>query len=286
MLSQGAFNNRIRRARDISNNNVARVSTHEARIATHIDDGCLIVFSDAHYEPGQASTAHRAVIEAIKEFKPAGVIANGDVFDGANISRHPRIGWDSAPTVKEELEAVTERFNEIEAAMKRGGWRAWNLGNHDARYETFLAANSPQYQGIGGFSLKDHFPKWMPAWRTDVNPGMDSHTIVKHRWKGGVHAARNNAVNAGVNFVSSHLHSPKVSPITNARGTIYGVDTGCLANVNSDAFVNYTEDGIKDWRSGFALLTFKNGRLLYPEIVAVVSEDSGLVEFRGKEYYV
>jgi len=285
-MNRSTFQNRLNEARRRANGNVARVTTHEARIAAHIENGCLIVFSDAHYLPGEVSTAHKALVQAIKEFRPRGIIANGDVFDGSSISRFPRIGWDHQPTVKEEIDAVTERFTEIEQAAKGYAWMAWNLGNHDARYETYLAAHAPQYQHMGGFSLKDHFPLWKPAWRCDVNPGEESHTIVKHRWKGGIYATRNNAINAGVHIVTSHLHSPKVAPVTNARGTFYGVDTGCLADPDSDAFVNYTEDNVKDWRSGFALLTYRNGRLLFPELVSVVSEKGGIVEFRGKEYTV
>lgn len=280
------YKSRVEIAQRGLNGAIIRLPQHEARITTHIDSGCVIVFADAHYFPGPKSTAHRALIQAIKEFRPRGVIGNGDLFDGASISRHPRIGWDSAPTVKEELEVVTERLDEVEQATRNYAWLAWTLGNHDSRYETYLAANAPQYQHVSGFSLKDHFPLWKPAWRCDINPGEDSHTIVKHKWKGGMGASRANALNSGVNFVSAHFHSPKVSPITDARGTRYGVDPGCLADVNSEAFVNYTEDGIKDWRSGFALLTFKSGRLLMPELVSVVSEEAGIVEFRGKEYHV
>jgi hypothetical protein len=261
-----------------------RVMQHHARITAQIESGCVLIFSDAHYLPGDVSTAHKALLQCIKEFRPRGIINNGDAFDGGSISRFPRIGWDEVPTVKQELDAVTERLAEIEVASKRYAWLIWTLGNHDARFETYLAGHSPQYQGVHGFSLKDHFPLWKPAWRTDINPGEDSHTIVKHRWKGGIHATRNNVVNAGVNIVTSHLHCPKVAPVTNARGTFYGVDTGCLADPNSSAFVNYTEDNIKDWRSGFAMLTFKNGRLLTPELIHIVQE--GIVEFRGKEYTV
>ena len=160
------------------------------------------------------------------------------------------------------------------------------FGNHDSRIDTYLAANAPQFQGLDGFSLKDHFPLWQMGIRLDINSGGIGHTTIKHRWRGGIHASRNNAVNAGVNFVTAHLHSPKVNPITNARGTIYGVDTGTLADVNSEAFVDYTEDNVKDWRSGFAVLTYRNGRLLHPELCLVHSEDAGIVEFRGEEFVV
>jgi hypothetical protein len=45
--------------------------------------------------------------------------------------------------------------------------------------------------------------------------------MVKHRWKGGIHATHNNAVESGVSFCTGHLHSAKVTPglITRGLGT-------------------------------------------------------------------
>ena len=34
------------------------------------------------------------------------------------------------------------------------------------------------------------------------------------------------------------------------------------------------------------VLTYRNGRLLYPELCLVHSEDAGIVEFRGEEFVV
>ena len=38
--------------------------------------------------------------------------------------------------------------------------------------------------------------------------------------------------------------------------------------------------GPSNWRSGFAVLTFRDGRLLWPELVARVDEEH--VQFRGE----
>ena len=51
-------------------------------------DGCVIVFSDAHFIPGQRSTAFKGLLYMIETLKPHAVICNGDAFDGASISRH------------------------------------------------------------------------------------------------------------------------------------------------------------------------------------------------------
>lgn len=283
-IPRETFRHRLYAARMNPPQEPSRIEAYPARLYTYVENGCVVVFGDAHYYPGQASTAHRAMIECIKEFSPRGIVANGDIFDGASISRHARIGWDNKPKVKDELDAVDERLSEIEQASKGYAWKVWNIGNHDARFETYLAANAPQYEGVTGFRLKDRFPHWKPAWRTDINPASDSMTITKHRWKGGVHAVHNNAKEAGCHFVTNHLHAQKVAPWNNARGTFYGVDTGCIANTLDDHAVDYLEDGITQWRSGFALLTYRNGRLLAPELVTVVAD--GVVEFRGREWSV
>jgi hypothetical protein len=282
-MARGTLQTRYTKARSVFEGRVRRIASHHARMAAAVENGTVIVFSDAHYWPGAVSTAHRALLEAIKEFRPRIIVANGDVFDGATISRHPRIGWDRAPTVRGELQAVEERLNEIEALAGRAEL-VWPLGNHDSRFETFLAANAPQYEGVSGFALKDRFPRWAPCWRLEINAGEDSHTIVKHRMQGGIHAARNNTVKAGVNTVTGHLHQLKYAAVSDARGTRYGIDTGTLAELPGEQFVNYLEDGITDWRSGFAILNYRRGRLMQPEFVQVAAP--GLVEFRGRDYHV
>lgn len=103
--------------------------------------------------------------------------------------------------------------------------------------------------------------------------------MVKHRFKNGVHATHNNTVNSGVSIVTGHLHSLKVTPFSDYHGTRFGVDTGTLADPSGPQFVNYTEANPTNWRSGFAVLTIHNGKLLWPELVHVI--EPGKVEFRG-----
>jgi len=254
-------------------------TTHPKAQNLGILNGTVIVFSDAHFWPGIHTTAYRGLLWAIKELQPKAVIANGDIFDGAGISRHPRIGWAKAPTVMQELKACTLAMGEIEEAAKKARHNVkliWPLGNHDARFETFLAANAPQYEHVKGFSLRDHFPDWEPCWSVWLN---DS-TIVKHRFKGGIHATHNNTMWSGKNIVTGHLHSLKVTPFTDYNGVRYGIDTGTLAEPYGPQFEDYTEQGPLNWRSGFAVLTFSNGKLLLPELATTHGPDS--LEFRGR----
>lgn len=260
--------------------NTAAVAEHSrAVIPWKIDNGVILVGSDAHVWPGELTTAQRAFVYFCKHFSPApiGIVANGDIFDGSRISRFPMASFleSGKPTVKQELEAVQDFLSKVES-NRRGARLIWTLGNHDLRYEAFLAARTPEFEGIGGFHLKDHFPMWEPCWRIDINDDV----VVKHRWHNGIHAVYNNTVKSGKTMVTGHLHSLKVTPWTDYTGNRYGVDTGCLADTDSEQTMHYTEAGPVNWRSGFAVLTFKNGKLLLPELVQ--KHDEQHVEFRGQ----
>ena len=264
------------------NNKAQTVTGNPARKELGIENGVVLVFSDAHFWPGIHTTAYKGVLWAIKEFQPKAIIANGDVFDGASISRFPRIGWDSTPSIIQELKACEIAMGEIEETAKKVRHNTsliWTMGNHDARYENRLAANAPQYEFVKGFALKDHFPAWHPCW--SCWPTDD--VVVKHRWKGGIHATHNNT-SSGKTMVTGHLHSLKVTPYSDYNGTRFGVDTGTLAEVDGPQFINYLEDAPVNWRSGFAILTFHEGKLLWPELVH--KWDEGKIEFRGKIYDV
>lgn len=248
-------------------------NVYEKRVPYSLKNGCVLVGSDAHYWPDLITTAHRGFCFLAKKLKPAVVIMNGDVFDGAKISRHPPIGWQKKPGVKEELQAVDDRLAEIEDASPQAKL-FWTIGNHDARFENFLANKASEMDGIAGMSLKDHFPEWklcMSLWLND--------TVIKHRFKGGVHASHNNTLHSGKSIVTGHLHSLKVCPYDDYLGTRYGVDTGTLAEPEGPQF-EYGEDNPRNHRSGFIVLTYNNHKLLLPEIAAVVGENH--IQFRGE----
>lgn len=250
-----------------------------ARYSLGIEDGPVIVFSDAHFWPGIETTAYLGLLWAIRTLKPKAIICNGDAFDGASISRHPRIGYDSKPTVVQELKACEAFLSEIEEVAKKARHNVklvWTLGNHDARLENRLAAVAPEFQAVKGFSLTDHFPNWKLAWSCWATEDV----IIKHRYKGGVHATHNNAVGGGKSIVTGHLHSLKVTPYSDYNGTRFGVDTGTLAEPDGPQFMDYLEDNPVNWRSGFAVLTFHKGRLMWPELVHRWQD--GYVEFRGQ----
>lgn len=243
----------------------------------NIKNGEVIIGSDFHLWPGQESLMLRAFKKIIAEIQPAGVILNGDVLDFPRISRHPPIGWEKTPLPQEEIEAAQDHLSDIQSISRRAK-RSWNLGNHDARFETRLATVAPEFAKVAGIHLSDHFPLWTGAWSTWINDDV----VVKHRFKGGIHATHNNTMSAGKSMITGHLHSAKVTPFTDYNGTRFGVDTGCVAETDAKQFTDYTEDGPLNWRSGFCILTFRDGVLLWPELVTKFDDEH--YQFRGKVF--
>jgi hypothetical protein len=240
-------------------------------------DSCVIVFSDAHFIPGQRSTAFKGLLYMIETLKPHAVICNGDAFDGASISRHD-ITELPATTVIQELKACQGALGEIEEVAKAARHNVkllWTWGNHDVRFGNRLAQHAPQFKDVQGFKLTDHIPNWDFCWA--VWP--TEQCIIKHRYKGGIHATHNNTVNAGVSIVTGHLHSLKVTPFADYNGNRFGVDTGTLAETDGPQFT-YAEINPSNHRSGFAVLNFFNGKLLWPELVHKFDENQ--IEFRGE----
>jgi hypothetical protein len=237
----------------------------------------VIVFSDAHFIPGQRTTAFKGLLWAIEKFKPKAVICNGDAFDGASISRHD-VTDQPQTSVIQELKACQGALDEIEEIAKSVRHNVkllFTWGNHDIRFGNRLAQHAPQFKEVLGFKLTDHITEWEFCWAVWAT----EQCIIKHRYKGGIHATHNNAVSSGVSMVTGHLHSLKVTPFSDFNGVRYGVDTGTLAEPDGPQFT-YAELNPSNHRSGFAVLNFFNGQLLWPELVHKFDED--MVQFRGE----
>jgi hypothetical protein len=261
-----------------SNQWITKEYPHRQQLS--IKNGIVLIGGDFHIWPGGESTALRAFKKFAKDLKPAAVILNGDVLDFPKISRHPPIGWENTPTVKDELEAAQDHTQDIVTACGRAK-KIWTLGNHDARFETRLATVATEYRGIKGIHLADHFPLWEKGWSCLINGDVEGgRTMVKHKPQaGGKDGPRNSTLRSGVHTVNNHTHCQKATAHSDYLGDRWGVDSGMIADRDHKAFVDYTEDASLDWRSGFVALTYQNGILMPPELVTKMSDKT--VWFRG-----
>lgn len=243
------------------------------RINMQIPDGVVVIGSDAHYLPGDATLAHLAFVEAVKGLKPALVVMNGDISDFAQISRHDRMGWQTRWKIKDEIDAIQLRMSEIEAAHP-GATRVMTKGNHDERFDSRLAQRVPEYEGLPGLLLEGH----LPAWKHSMSLLLNERVMIKHAWHSGVHGAWNNVLKAGISMFTGHTHRLTVREYSDYNGVRYGVETGMLADPDDEQF-DYALDGPKNWQPGFMVCTFRGGVMLPPERCEVV-KGVGAV-FRG-----
>lgn len=227
--------------------------------------GRAVIFSDCHFWGGISDTlAYLALLEVIKDLKPKLVIANGDVLDGAKVSRFPPDGWENRPRMADELDEVKARMADIRHAY-RGAKHIRVIGNHDARFDRYLAVNAGEFEGIQGFRLRDHLSEWEET----VSLFINGHTMIKHRIGQGRHTAYTNTLKAGTSGVTGHTHRLKVEPFGDYRGRRYWGESGTLADPCGPQFA-YTEDGPTEACSGFLVCHFdSSGRLWLPSMCEV-----------------
>lgn len=247
-----------------------------------LDDARVLVGSDIHVWPGVETTAMRAFVLACEYMQPDVVVLNGDVFDGTTISRFTPSEWNKKPSPAEELRACIEWVAKVVLAARRGNRKVrlvWTMGNHDNRYIRQLCEAASGYLGVKGMDIRDHFPDWEFCYRFTINEGTTGHTDIVHNWAGGVHAAYNNVLKSGVNYVTGHTHRNQSIPMRDRTGVRYGVETGTGLDIDGPQSY-YVSGRPVNWHPGFPLLTFWKGQLLRPEHVDVVGD--GLFSFRGQ----
>lgn len=257
---------------DLSQRGEAVEQTLLKRRDLKLKNGTVVVFSDCHWWPGEPTVGDRALTALCRELKPALVIGNGDLVDGASLCRQDPSGWEQVPTVAEELKVVRTRLDEIRRASPKSEFYR-TRGNHDTRFDRLLKMNAGAYEGVAGFALSDHLKDWPESWSIFIN----GHTCVKHRFNNGVNATLANTLRAGTNIVTGHLHRLQVTAWGDYNGRRYGVDTGTLADPHGQQF-DYGEDNPTPHAQGFAVLTYLDGALLPPELCEVIK---GVAYFRG-----
>ena len=227
--------------------------------------GLMVTFSDAHWWPGISDTlAYKALLEVIRQEKPALVIANGDLLDGARISRHGRTRWEESPRLSDELDEVKARMAEIRHASRKSQL-VRTIGNHCARFETYLSNHASEMDGVQGTRLADHLTGWEEAMSIWVN----NQLVVKHRIGQGRHASYTNLLKAGMSGQTGHTHRLLVQTYGNYRGRFYWGESGTLAEPAGVQF-SYAEDNPSEACSGFLTTLFgKDGTMFCPQMVEV-----------------
>lgn len=257
-----------------------RPEIKEMKFLDHVlDDGIVVTASDLHCWPGEFTTAQKAFLATIKHMQPDVCVLNGDVFDGAKVSRFGSSEWNKLPSVAQELKACINYLAAIKKAAPKKTRLIWVMGNHDQRFARKLIEAAGEFESVAGFDLRDHFPGWEFCYRFTVNPNSDGMTDFVHNWAGGIHAAYNNVLRSGCNYVTGHTHRLLDRPWSDRSGRRYGIETGTLTDVDGPQSY-YVAGRPVDWGSGFPVLTYREGKLMRPEYVDVIGKNK--ISFRAQ----
>ena len=244
--------------------------TYPASLPLKVREGCVLVGGDGHFWPGEPPVIWQAFVAVAKALKPAAIILNGDMIDGTRISRHGRLRNQRAPRVRDEIQAAREFIDMLPSKPAR----FWTLGNHDIRVDHYLANQAPEMDDLGA-TLPELFSDCSFGYAVEINKAVE----VRHRMRGGMHAAWNNSLHSGRTIVTNHTHQLEAKAVVMRTGRRWGVETGMLNDPMAPQF-EYTEGVQSRAHGGFAVLTFDDrGRLLPPELAEM--QDNRAI-FRGR----
>ncbi len=238
----------------------------------HIDAPATtwIIGSDFHVWDTEPSLVYKAFIKLAKELKVHGIIMNGDVIDGARISRHGLNRGTAAPKISKEIAAAVKLLKMLPNAQQK----LWTMGNHDIRLDNYITSQAKEIEDLAS-TLPSTFPNWEFAYAFTIN----EHTEVRHRFRGGIHGGYNNALHSGINVITGHTHQLQVTAVRDRRGSRWGVETGTLADPKGPQF-EYTEGAPTRAQMGFAVVSFDaDGYMLPPELCEIIR---GRPVFRGR----
>lgn len=242
-----------------------------------IKNGMALAFSDCHWTSlvQPLSIAHEALLIMARYIKPDYLFCVGDALDMGTTSRHAPLMWSdvSKPKVKDELAAGQTHLRDLREAAGNPECY-WIRGNHDDRFDKYLAAHAAAFEGMGAFTLADWFPDWRMCWRLDVGENVS----FVHRFHNGVHAGYNNAMKSARTIISGDTHALEVKPWNNWTRRLWGVQCGMIGDPAWPCF-NYRLAQPSQQQPGFIVLTWKDGELMTPEPCEVVN---GAAWFRGE----
>ena len=251
------------------NNVGAQQWTYPRMTHIHAPSTKWIIGSDLHVWQGEPPQIFKAFVKVATRLKVDGIILNGDVIDGARVSRHAVPLRSKSPKISCEIDTAKQWLK----LLPNTKYKCWAMGNHDIRLDNYIAANASELDDYI-ISLQEHFPDWEMAYAFEINQT----TEIRHRFRSGIHAAWNNALHAGINILTGHTHQLSVTAQRDRRGSRYGIETGMLTDPNGPQF-EYTEGAPSRAQQGFAVISFdEDGNMFPPELCEMVR---GRPIFRG-----
>lgn len=237
----------------------------------NLPDGKIAVLSDIHV-PYHDQAALEACLDYLDKWRPTCVYLNGDTADFYNVSR-----WEKDPEerdfnneirmVKAFLAHLRERYPDAELFFK--------IGNHEERYEKYLATKAPELFGVTEFRLNkvlglDDMGYRLVRSKQKAKAGKNLTIIHGHEIYGvnvPVNFARTLQTKMGVCTIAGHRHSTSEHSYKTAdQQFVHCWSTGCLCDMTPDYAI------VNNWNHGFLTIE-KSGNRFECQNLRIVDGD-------------
>ncbi|MGI9572272.1 MAG: hypothetical protein ACR2L5_02995 [Candidatus Actinomarinaceae bacterium] len=248
----------------------------------------MLVFSDAHFE-GHETASYLIMLKVLKDLVKTRqlkcVVANGDIMDLSILSTFAKYHTEIRPqerTVQKEIWDSQAQLSKIQKIINTAKYPIKQLatfGNHETRLSKVAMTWGRAFEDLEAFKIQNLFPDWDWA----MSHLVDDSVIIKHRMRGGIHTAYQNAMRSGLNIITGHTHQLNMRTFNTYSNTSMSIQTGHL----SETYHPYQEDNIaNDWNNGFVVITIDPiEKTIHPELVQVNNLFRSAY-FRGKKYTV
>ena len=236
-----------------------------------LPDGKIAVLSDIHV-PYHDQSALETCLAYLDNYEPTCVYLNGDTADFYNVSR-----WEKDPEerdfgaeirmVREFLSHLRERYPKAEMFFK--------VGNHEERYEKYLANKAPELFGVTEYRLNkllhlDDLGFRLVRSKQKAKAGKNLTIIHGHEIYGmntPVNFARTLQTKMGVCAIAGHRHSTSEHSYKTAdQQFVHCWSTGCLCDMTPDYAI------VNNWNHGFITIE-KDGNRFQCDNLRIVDGD-------------
>jgi len=234
-------------------------SVVKANRNVNLPNGKIAVLSDIHV-PYHDDDALNACLEYLDYWQPSCIYLNGDTADFYTISR-----WEKDPEernfpreiqlVKDFLAHLNERYPNAEKFYK--------IGNHEERYEKYLANKAPELFGVTEFRINkilglDNMGYRLVRSKQKAKAGKNLTIIHGHEIYGcnvPVNFARTLQTKMGVCTVAGHRHATSEHSYKTAENQfVHCFATGCLCDLTPDYAI------VNNWNHGFLTIELDGNR--------------------------
>lgn len=230
----------------------------------------ILVCPDLHV-PDHDKVAWQVFLNSVRAVKPDEIVLIGDFGDFLSISAHPKKPQDER-SLKNELRSVNDALDELVAAAGPNCKIVYIFGNHEYRYDRYLASNAPELDGI--FSLKDLLRldergiKYIPYGEMYKLGEMNlTHDVGRC----GINTARQSLQDVGDNVLVGHSHRASIVYGGTVSGhTHVGVNVGWLGSYDAISYRN-KHTAKREWQHAFCLIYQDKKGTSYCNLIPVIN---------------